>query len=101
MYFFLYEKFVNNKVYFKILRCVMICNDNIILSSKINWNLIVLNKGILIQLIFFNLKVICFFLKIEKNYCNMYRDNCFLKFYELFLRFLYIVCMDINFLFNF
>lgn len=80
----------------------MLCNDNTISSSKINRNLIALNKGIPTQLISLNSKATCFFSKTEKNHCNMHRDKCFLKLnYELSLRLLYIVCMDINCLFNF
>lgn len=88
MHFFLYEKSANNKAYFKISRCAMICNDNTISSSKINWNLIALNKGIPTQLISLNSKATCFFSKTEKNHCNMHRDKCFLKLYELSLRLL-------------
>lgn len=79
----------------------MLCYDNTISSSKINWNLIALNKGLPTQLISLNSKATCFFSKTEKNHCNMHRDKCFLKLYELSLRLLYIVCMDINFLLNF
>lgn len=74
----------------------MLCNDNTISSSKINWNLIALYKGIPTQLISLNSKATCFCSKTEKNHCNMHRDKCFLNLYELSLRLLYIVCMDIN-----
>lgn len=41
----------------------MLCNDNTISSSKINRNLIALNKGIPTQLISLNSKATCFFFK--------------------------------------